>query len=92
MAKPFAENCCGFANIQVRRHAIIDISRQHLKQGKFKKDFDLGQTPTWADKQPCHTTPVAGSVYSCGIEETPGHVTSTRAEYRQISREWHDSS
>jgi len=77
------------AKIQVWRHAVIAISRRHLKQGKFKKDYDLGQTPTWADKQSCHTTPVAGAVYARGIEEAPGHVASARAEYRQISREWH---
>lgn len=77
------------ANIQVWRHAVIAISRRHLKQKKFKKDYDIGQTPTWADKQSCHTTPVAGAVYARGIEEAPGHVASARAEYRQISREWH---
>lgn len=78
-----------FAKIQVWRHAVIAITRRHLKQGKFKKDYDLRQTPTWEDKQSCHTTPVAGAVYARGIEEAPGHVASARAEYRQISREWH---
>ncbi|KFY31540.1 hypothetical protein V493_01012 [Pseudogymnoascus sp. VKM F-4281 (FW-2241)] len=77
------------AKIQVWRHAVIAITRRHIKQGKFKKDYDLGQTPTWADKQSCHTTPVAGAVYARGIEEAPGHVASARAEYRQISCEWH---
>lgn len=77
------------ANIQVWRHAVIAISRRHLKQKKFRKDYDLGQTPTWADKQSCHTTPVAGAIYARGIEEAPGHVASARTEYRQISREWH---
>jgi hypothetical protein len=28
-------------------------------------------------------------IYARGIEEAPGHVASARAEYRQISREWH---
>ncbi|KFY27816.1 hypothetical protein V493_03286 [Pseudogymnoascus sp. VKM F-4281 (FW-2241)] len=68
---------------------LIAITRRHLKQGKFKKDYDLGQTLTWADKQSCYTTLVAGAVYACGIEEAPGHVESARAEYRQISQEWH---
>jgi hypothetical protein len=77
------------AKIQVWRHSVIAITRRHLKQGKFKKDYDLGQTPTWADKQSCHTTSVAGAIYARGIEEAPGHVASARAEYRQISREWH---
>lgn len=32
---------------------------------------------------------MAGAIYARGIEEAPGHVASARAEYRQISREWH---
>jgi hypothetical protein len=28
-------------------------------------------------------------IYARGIEEAPGHVAAARAEYRQISREWH---
>ena len=28
-------------------------------------------------------------IYARVIEEAPGHVASTRSEYRQITREWH---
>jgi hypothetical protein len=33
------------ANIQMWRHAAIAISRQHLRQAKFRKDFDIGAGP-----------------------------------------------
>lgn len=39
--------------------------------------------------QSCHAADLAGSVYARGIEEAPGHTEQARAEYRQISREWH---
>jgi hypothetical protein len=41
------------------------------------------------DEQSAHGTLRAGLVYARGIEETPGHVASARAEYRALSREWH---
>ena len=75
------------ANIQIWRHAAIAISRRHLRQAKFKKDYDIGTT--WNDEQTAHDTKLAGSIYARGIEEAPGHVASARAEYRQICREWH---
>lgn len=79
------------ANIQIWRHAAIAISRQHLRQAKFRKDFDIGAGPiaTWNDAQACHAADLAASVYARGIEEAPGHTEQARAEYRQISREWH---
>jgi hypothetical protein len=79
------------ANIQIWRHAAIAISRRHLRQAKFRRDFDIGAGPamTWNDAQACHAADLAASIYARGIEEAPGHVESARAEYRQISREWH---
>jgi hypothetical protein len=79
------------ANIQIWRHVAIAISRQHLRQAKFRKDFDIGAGPvaTWNDAQACHAADLAASVYARGIEEAPGHTEQARAEYRQISREWH---
>jgi hypothetical protein len=79
------------ANIQMWRHAAIAISRQHLRQAKFRKDFDVGAGPaaTWNDAQACHAADLAASIYARGIEEAPGHTEQARAEYRQISREWH---
>ena len=75
------------ANIQVWRHVIIAINRRHLRQAKFKKDFDIGTT--WNDEQAGHSTYLAGSIYARGIEEAAGHVASQCVEYRQISWEWH---
>ena len=79
------------ANIQMWRHAAIAISRQHLRQAKFRRDFDVGARPaaTWNDAQACHAADLAASIYARGIEEAPGHTEQARAEYRQISREWH---
>jgi hypothetical protein len=75
------------ANIQVWRHVIIAINRRHLRQAKFKKDFDIGTT--WNDEQAGHSTYLAGSIYARGVEEAAGHVASQRVEYQQISWEWH---
>lgn len=79
------------ANIPILRHSIIVISRRHLRQAKFRKDFDIaiGPKATWNDAQACHTADLAVSIYARGIEEAPGHTASARAEYRQISGEWH---
>jgi hypothetical protein len=77
------------ANIQIWRHAAIAISRRHLKQAKFNKDYDIGKGMTWNDAQACHLADLAGSIYARGIEEAPGHVESARSEYRQLSRAWH---
>jgi hypothetical protein len=77
------------ANIQIWRHTAIAISRRHLKQAKFNKDYDIGTGMTWNDAQACHLADLAGCIYARGIEEAPGHVASARAEYRQVSRAWH---
>jgi hypothetical protein len=39
--------------------------------------------------QACHVADLAASVYARGIKEAPGYTEQVRAEYRQISREWH---
>jgi hypothetical protein len=75
------------ANIQIWRHVAIAINRRHLRQARFKKDFDLGTT--WNDEQAGHGTLLAGSIYARGIEEADGHIASMRTEYLQISQEWH---
>ncbi len=67
------------ANIQIWRHGAIAINRRHLRQAKFKEDFDLGRT--WNDEQAGHGTLLAGSVYARGIEEADGYVAPMRAEY-----------
>jgi len=59
----------------------MPIAMQH-------KDYDIGAR-TWNDEQAAHPSGLAGSIYARGIKEAPGHIESRRAEYRQISREWH---
>jgi hypothetical protein len=71
------------------RHAAIAISRKHLQGAKFKRDYGSEPAPTWSSEQTGHTAYVAGNVYARGIEEAPGHVAATRAEYRALSRAWH---
>lgn len=44
---------------------------------------------TWNNIQAYHLADLAGSIYTRGIEEAPGHVESARSEYYQISRAWH---
>ncbi|KAK2470205.1 hypothetical protein H9L39_18353 [Fusarium oxysporum f. sp. albedinis] len=36
-----------------------------------------------------HSTKLAGLTYARGLDEASGHVAGAKAEYRQISREWH---
>lgn len=76
-------------NIQTWRHAAIAISRRHLCQAKFKRDFIEAVSWAWNDEMAAHSTKVAGLTYARGLEEAPGHVTSAKAEYRRICREWH---
>ncbi|KFZ20513.1 hypothetical protein V502_03156, partial [Pseudogymnoascus sp. VKM F-4520 (FW-2644)] len=77
------------ANIRVWRHAAIAISRKHLQQGKFKKDYRVNSTATWADAQSAHGSLRAGLAYACALEEALGHVEAARSEYRALSHEWH---
>ena len=69
----------------------IAISRRHLKSKKgFKRDYDDNEGfQIVADAQAAHSSRIAGQIYGRGIEEAPGHVQSRKAEYREVSREWH---
>jgi hypothetical protein len=69
------------------RHAAIAISRVHLKCGGFKRDYGLEEKKV--DNQSTHTSWTAGTIYARGLEEAPGFVDARRAEFRQVSREWH---
>jgi hypothetical protein len=90
LAKEFREHLDTEAAILLWRHAAIAISRRHLRQvAKFSKDYGLETSPTWNEEQAGHLSHLASTVYARGIEEAPGHVAAARAEYRQISREWH---
>jgi Orsellinic acid/F9775 biosynthesis cluster protein D len=77
------------AAILLWRHTAIAISRRHLRYASFNKDYGIETSPTIHDSQSAHTGILAGNVYARSLEEAPGHVASARAEFRQISREWH---
>ncbi|KAH6984205.1 hypothetical protein BKA56DRAFT_580711, partial [Ilyonectria sp. MPI-CAGE-AT-0026] len=46
-------------NIQLWRHAAIAISRRHLQQAKFKRDFT---------EMAAHSTKLAGLTYTRGLK------------------------
>jgi hypothetical protein len=73
--------------IPIYRHVAIAISRRHLSQGGFKRDYDIGESSS--DQQTAHTSWTAGRLYARGLEEAPGHVEARRAGFRAVSRSWH---
>jgi hypothetical protein len=73
--------------IPVYRHLAIAISRKHLQNGGFKRDYGLEDTKF--DWQATHNPWTAGSIYARGLEEAAGHVEARKAEYRKLSQEWH---
>ena len=89
LAREFKEHLDTKAAILLWRHAAIAISQRHLRQAKFNKDYGLEISPTWNDEQAGHLSHLASTIYARGIEEAPSHIAAARAEYRQISREWH---
>ena len=76
------------ANISMYRHAAIAISRKYLDCGGFKRDYDVDEKRT--DLQAAHSSWTASSIYARGIEEAAGHVQIRRAEFRKVSRQWHE--
>lgn len=76
-------------DIRTWRHAAIAISRRHLHQAKFKRDFIEAAAWAWNDEMAAHSTKMAGLTYARGLDEAPGHVAGAKTEYRRISREWH---
>ena len=76
-------------SIQLWRHAAIAISRRHLQQAKFKRDFIEAVSWAWNDEMAAHSIRLAGLTYARGLQEAPGHVASAKTEYRRICREWH---
>ncbi|TVY62376.1 hypothetical protein Focb16_v004295 [Fusarium oxysporum f. sp. cubense] len=89
LGKTFSRVLGTEASVQMWRHAAIAISRRHLQQAKFKRDFIETVSWAWNDEMAAHSTQLAGLTYARGLEEAPGHVAGARAEYRRISREWH---
>lgn len=76
-------------DIRTWRHAAITISRRHLHQAKFKRDFIEAAAWAWNDEMAAHSTKMAGLTYARGLDEAPGHMAGAKTEYRRISREWH---
>jgi hypothetical protein len=86
--KAQTSNCFNTAlNVTTYRHLSIAISRTHLNCGGFKKDYGLEECAS--DQQSAHSSWTAGTIYARGLEEAAGHVQNRRAEYRAVSREWH---
>jgi hypothetical protein len=78
------------ANVSLWRHAAVAISRRHLPEGcQFKRDYGPNEKSAVMDLQAAHTSRMAGSCYARDVREAHGHVASIRAEYRQLSRNWH---
>lgn len=75
-------------NIAMYRHIAIAISRQHLKCGGFKRDYEPLEGGI-IEQQAAHEPLFAGAAYARGVEEAPGHIKAKRLQYRLISREWH---
>jgi hypothetical protein len=89
LASEFERLAQAKVNIQTWRHVAIAISRRHLQQAKFKRDFIEALSWAWNDEMAAHGTRTAGLIYARGIEEAPGHIAGAKAEYRRICREWH---
>ena len=64
------------------------MSRVHLRCGAFKRDY--GVESSSKDLQSAHGSWTAGTTCARGLEEAAGHVEVGRAEYRAVSREWHE--
>jgi hypothetical protein len=69
------------------RHVAIAMSRRHLTEGGFKRDYGIEENA--GDHQTAHSTWTAGRLYARGLEEAPGHVESRRAGFRHVSRQWY---
>lgn len=73
--------------IATYRHLAIAMSRRHITDGGFKRDYGVEENAS--DQQTAHSTWTAGRLYARGLEEAPGHVESRRAGFRHVSRQWH---
>jgi hypothetical protein len=63
LAREFRQHLNTKANILLWRHIAIAISRRHLGQHKFRKDYgleNLAKLTTWGDMQTAHPGPCAG--------------------------------
>jgi hypothetical protein len=87
LAREFQIHLHTVLNIGIWRHIAVAISRQHLRNGQFKRDYDVVES--YADHQTAHTSLMVGNVYARLLGEAPGHVASARQQYRIVSREWH---
>ena len=88
MKRETSKICRKPLTLSTYRHIAIAISRRHLTQGGFRRDYDVEEQAS--DVQTTHTSWTAGRLYARGIEEAPGHVEARRAGFRMVSRRWHE--
>jgi hypothetical protein len=72
-------------NVSTWRHIAIAISRKHLSEKGFKRDYD-DPVQQKADHQAGHSSLIAGNVYARLMSAAPGHVQSAQIAYRDVSR------
>jgi hypothetical protein len=87
MKRETSKICRKPLTLSTYHHIAIAISRRHLTQGGFKRDYDVEEQAS--DVQTTHTSWTAGRLYARGLEEAPGHVEARRAGFRVVSRGWH---
>ena len=88
MSREFRQGLGCSMNVNTWRHIAIAVSRKHLSDKGFKRDYD-DQIQVKADHQAGHSSLIAGNVYGRLISAAPGHVQSAQIAYRDISRKWH---
>jgi len=87
MKRETSKICRTPLTLSTYRHIAIGISRRHLTQEGFKRDYDVEEQAS--DVQTTHTSWTADRLYARGLEEAPGHVEARRAGFRMVSRGWH---
>jgi hypothetical protein len=88
MGQEFGTGMYCSMNVSSWRHIAIAISRKHMSEKGFKRDYD-DHTQRKADHQAGHSSLIAGNVYGRLISLAPGYVQSAQVAYRDVSRKWH---
>lgn len=70
--------------ISVYRHIANVISRRHISESGFKRDYDRGEQA--GDQQTAHSSWTAGRIYARGLKEASGFVEARRAGFHAVSR------
>jgi hypothetical protein len=74
--------------ISTYRHVAIALSRRHLQDTKFKKDYDAEDK--LSDQLATHGPNTAGRLCARSLEEAPEMVESKRKAFWAVSRKWHE--